>query len=163
MSSERLTLPAHPASVPMARRFVRERLDGWGLEHLVDTVTMLVSELATNAVLHARTAFAVQVSREGKFLRVGLFDHSAAVPRARRYGVDSTTGRGLRLVDTLSADWGVDRQADGKTIWFQVPIEAEVQAPVAWDDEADVDVDALLAAFDDDESSAPVAEQLRAA
>ena len=148
MTVSSLSLPAEAASVPTARRFVRTTLEGLGLRPAWEAAEMLVSEIVTNAVLHARTAFTVDVVREDDVVRISVRDGSRAVPRQRAYGTDSTTGRGLRLVATLSVAWGVERDEDGKTVWFEVLTVGDAGTRVEpWDD--DTDVDALLAAFDD--------------
>lgn len=142
------TLPAETSSVPTARRFVRTALEGQGLLAAYDAAEMLVSEVVTNAVLHARTEFTVEVLRTGDMVRVSVMDLSSAIPRQRRYGTGSTTGRGLRLVATLAVAWGVDRTAAGKTVWFEVPAAGDagtLEEPWA----ADADMDALLASFQD--------------
>lgn len=156
MTSAGLALPPEPSSVPAARAFVCRTLEDWGMTAVCDAAEMLVSELATNAVLHARTAFEVEVSRAGDAVRVCVRDASTASPRTRRYGADSTTGRGLRLVDTLATCWGVEQQADGKVVWFEVPASGEDRPARAWDDEDGSDLDALLAAFPDEDPPAQI-------
>ena len=155
MTSAHTTLPAQASSVPIARHFVRTSLEGLGCLAAYEAAEMLVSEIATNAVLHAKTEFTVEVTRSGDTVRVSVMDLSRAIPKQRTYGPDSTTGRGLRLVDSLSSAWGVDRTAAGKTVWFEVPAAGDGGRHFdAWDDE-DVDVDALLAGFDDLDSTGP--------
>lgn len=145
-----LTLPAEAASVPAARRFVRECLLSLGAPAACEDAGRLVSELATNAVLHARTPFTVEVSRDGDIARVCVLDLSATPPHPRSYGVESTTGRGMRLVASLASDWGVDPQGgDRKVVWFTLPVSGAAEDIPAWDEP--VDVDALLAAVQDDE------------
>ena len=155
MTAASLTLPAETSSVPTARRFVRTTLEGLGLLAAYEAAELLVSEFVTNAVLHARTEFTVEVLRDGDTVRVSVMDLSPATPRERRYGTDSTTGRGLRLVATLAVAWGVDRTAAGKTVWFEVLAVGDagsVEEP--W--EADTDLDTLLASFEDlDRAPAP--------
>jgi anti-sigma regulatory factor (Ser/Thr protein kinase) len=102
----RVDLPAEPASVGQARRFVGGLLAEWGLNDLIDTVVLLTSELATNAVLHARTAFAVVVTHEGSQLRVDVLDGSAVTPRERQPSPTAATGRGVAMVATLADAWG---------------------------------------------------------
>jgi anti-sigma regulatory factor (Ser/Thr protein kinase) len=140
-----LTLPALTESVPAARRFVREALttdlDASGA---CDDIVAMVSELATNAVIHARTPYTIVVSRDGDTVRVGVHDHSAATPRRRAYGLDATTGRGLRLIATMSSDWGIVAQSGGKVVWFEVRCDGD-RTPPEW--YADVDVDTLLSSF----------------
>jgi anti-sigma regulatory factor (Ser/Thr protein kinase) len=140
--------------VPAARRFVREALAELGLQEAYDAAEMLVSEVVTNAVLHAKTDFTVAVAGDGDAVRVSVSDRSPAVPHQRRYGTDATTGRGMRLVATLATAWGVDRQTGSKTVWFEVPAGGEAaQVPEPWD--ADVDLDAVLAGFDDLDADGP--------
>ena len=107
-----------PASVGSARRFAVGRLQAPTVEHLQDDVRTVVSELATNAVLHARTPFTITVQVDDAGVRVSVTDASPARPRSPRHGdVAGTTGRGLRIVAELSADWGVEVRSDGKTTW----------------------------------------------
>jgi hypothetical protein len=110
-----------------------------------DDAVALVSELATNAVIHARTPYTITVSRAGDTVRIGVHDLSAVTPRRRTYGVDATTGRGLRLVASMSSDWGIVAATEGKVVWFEVRCDGDRTLPEWY---ADVDVDALLSAFD---------------
>jgi hypothetical protein len=123
--SVRVDLPAEPASVGQARRFVRSVLADWGLEVLVDTVTLLTSELATNAVLHARTGFAVVVSRSSKVVRVDVLDGSVVTPRSRTPSLTAATGRGVNMVAALADQWGPTPQTQlhgfAKGVYFTVP------------------------------------------
>jgi anti-sigma regulatory factor (Ser/Thr protein kinase) len=118
-------LPADPASVGQARRFVRRVLDDWGLDDLIDTATLLTSELATNSVLHARTGFAVVVSRTAAALRVDVLDGSSVVPRVRQPSTLAATGRGVGLVSTLAEQWGVTPSSQlrgfAKGVYFTIP------------------------------------------
>ena len=148
MTSASASFPAAPASVPTARRFVQATLARFGLTAAWDAAELLVSEVVTNAVLHARTEFTVEVQREGDLVRVSVHDQSAAIPRQRNHGTDSTTGRGMRLVATLAVAWGVERHAGGKAVWFEVRAAGdpgELVEPWA----TDTDTDVLLAAFGD--------------
>jgi anti-sigma regulatory factor (Ser/Thr protein kinase) len=142
------SFPAQAASVPTARRFVRTTLAAQGLAAAWDAAELLVSEVVTNAVLHARTEFVVQVLRDGDLVRVSVHDRSPVIPMPRAYGTDSTTGRGMRLVATLAVAWGVERDVDGKAVWFEVSATGGRSGTAEpWAEETDVD--ALLAAFDD--------------
>lgn len=151
-TTSQLTLPPTPASVSVARRFVVDVLLELDAEGACDDAATLVSELATNAILHARTAFTVEVSVEGPAVRIGVADHSVAVARVRDYGPGATTGRGMRLVATMSSRWGVETVEGGKTVWFELPPDGSQEA-LSWDDESDVD--ALLAAFPDEQTPLP--------
>ncbi len=142
--------PGVAASVSEARRFVCRTLSGWGVADLEWAAVALVSELATNAVLHAGTEFAVGLALEDERLRLEVKDGSPMPPVVRHYGRDSTTGRGLRLVVELSEQWGVEPGKSAKTVWCVLTTTAP--ATMTYDDEVDdADVEALLAQFDDSE------------
>lgn len=116
----RLSLSGAPDSVGAGRRFVRATLDGWGHGDLVETATLLVSELVTNAVLHARSAPEVVVRVRAALVRVEVVDGSERLPVPKGYATDSATGRGLLLVDRLAAAWGTERRSGGKVVWFEL-------------------------------------------
>lgn len=148
MTHARCTLPAAASSVAAARRFAEQTLDDWGLDAASWTALQLVSELATNAVIHAKTAFSVELGRSADELRIGVGDASRAAPGVRHYGAESTTGRGLRLIESIATRWGVDASEDGKVVWFAIDLGGSRTAET-WDDGTEVDLDALLAGFDD--------------
>ena len=123
-------LPPEPASVGRARRFVTEALERSGLAEFVDVAELLVSELATNALLHAGTAIGVRCWMEPTGVRVEVEDGSRLTPAPREYGADAVTGRGLELVAAMATDWGVQPRADGKTLWFRLgSVRSAVQEP----------------------------------
>jgi anti-sigma regulatory factor (Ser/Thr protein kinase) len=130
-----LRLPPTTDSVPAARRFVREQLRASDAD--VDTVVLLVSEVVTNAVLHARSDIEVTVDDQGATARIEVRDSSPVPPRMHRFAVESATGRGLRLLDQLASRWGAEHTGRGKTVWFEVGSPSEA----AWESFAD----ALLA------------------
>lgn len=158
------TLPPETTSVAAARRFVQDVLEDWGLTEVSWSCQQLISELATNAVIHARTEFTVEVSRDDAVLRVCVRDGSPTAPGVRRYGSDSTTGRGMRLVESMAADWGVERQGAGKSIWFAMDT-ATAGSTTTWDDGAAVDLDDLLSSLgvdvEDDDDPAQSRTALR--
>jgi signal transduction histidine kinase len=89
---------------------LRESLTAWGLDDLEYVASQALTELATNAVLHARTDFDVTVERTAGVVRVCVEDRSPRLPVQRSYAVDAATGRGLRLVNRLP----------GKRVWFEL-------------------------------------------
>lgn len=117
------TLPSDVRSVGEARRFTDTALNEWGCDQIADTAVLLVSELASNAILHARSDIRIFLSRELDQLKVKVCDRSPVIPRPRRFGVESATGRGLALVEQLSVDWGVQREAGGKCVWFTLSVD----------------------------------------
>jgi anti-sigma regulatory factor (Ser/Thr protein kinase) len=122
------TLAAEPGSAAEARRFTVDVLRSWGAADLIDTATLLVSELVTNAVLHARSSSELALRRIGGRLRVEITDASAVGPTRRSYPPDAGTGRGMMLVEALAVRWGSERDGDGKRVWFELelPMAAEV-------------------------------------
>ncbi|GAB7190794.1 hypothetical protein NUM3379_15010 [Kineococcus sp. NUM-3379] len=128
-------------TVAAARRYVREALRALGSDALEESAELGVSELVTNAMLHARTAFKVTVRlMPSGAVRIDVTDSSPSAVQPRRFGVSATTGRGLRLVESVSADWGVSAapEGPGKTVWFE-PRETMVDAGFAGDWAAEID------------------------
>jgi len=140
MSSASTTLPAEAASVPTARRWGESLITRWGHPDVAWTAC-IVSELATNVALHARTPSILTVLHGDQQVRVEVSDGSVAVPVQRGYGTSATTGRGLQLVGALSDGWGVLPHADGKTVWALL----STRSPGAAED----DLETLLSRFDD--------------
>ena len=110
-------------SARAARRFVAQVLTGWDDEDsdLLDTVTLLVSELVTNAVIHAGSDVEVMVRLTSTAARIEVTDASADSIAPRDAGREEDSGRGLALVGSLAQRWGVRPAAGGgKTVWFEV-------------------------------------------
>jgi anti-sigma regulatory factor (Ser/Thr protein kinase) len=107
-----------------ARRFAGRAAAEWGVS--ADSLGVVVSELAANAVLHAGCEFTLSLTLEDLRLLVEVADSSAQVPVRREPGPDSVTGRGLPLVDALASDWGVRvRPGEGKIVWAEVSLQVE--------------------------------------
>lgn len=116
---------ADVAMVPRARHWVARAAEAAGAQGMtLRLVALLASELVTNAVLHgpAAGAVAVAVERRRGQLRVTVTDESDDPPRRLDPGPTAASGRGLMLVDRLSAAWGVDERPDGKAVWFELPL-----------------------------------------
>jgi two-component sensor histidine kinase len=77
---------------------------------------LIVSELVSNAIEHARTASVVIVRRLTLMVRVIVIDGSSAPPLLQPYDVTAPRGRGLQMVDELAARWGWERHSRGKTV-----------------------------------------------
>lgn len=124
-SPVRQELVGEPTSARDARRLVAHTVREWDLPHLEETAVLLVSEVVTNAVLHARTSLAVEVARRGDAVRVTVSDRSSANPRRRHAGVQAGTGRGLGLLAVMATDWGTGPADDPwrKDVWFELPID----------------------------------------
>ena len=120
VSEARTRIAGEPANARTARRFVDETLRGWQFGDELDVVMLLVSELVTNAMVHARSDVEVTVRLLSDAVRIDVIDGSDAVPAAREVGSEAESGRGLALVGELARRWGVDRLRQGKTVWFEV-------------------------------------------
>ena len=110
---------AEPQSAPRARSFVLSKVGNQD-EELAMRLSILVSELATNAILHAGTVFKVIVLQDGERIRVSVHDLSPAPPVMKSFGQDQPTGRGLVIVDSMADKWGVESENNGKTVWFEL-------------------------------------------
>jgi anti-sigma regulatory factor (Ser/Thr protein kinase) len=107
--------------LPGARAFVRGTLGAWGCHGVVTEAALVVTELATNAVIHARTAFHVSVLRHGDgAVRVSVHDACSDVPAPQPSPAASAAGRGLHLVRSLSAAWGIEHFAGHKSVWAEL-------------------------------------------
>jgi len=121
-----LTAPAHegfaaaPESVSAARRFVAGTLAEWELSELADTITLLLSELVTNAIVHADAAPDVTVRLLPDRVHVEVADARPEPVYSQEAGDTSTSGRGLALVEALATDWGSVTVPGGKVVWFDV-------------------------------------------
>jgi len=125
------TFPHNAQSVPAARRFATSMLRGTSQETL-EAVELMVSELATNCIRHTDSGFELSISRQAGGIRVEATDRAGGRPQMRSPAPTDPTGRGLKIVDMLSLDWGVHRHpAAGKTVWFTVADAAVVSAPQA--------------------------------
>ena len=108
------------SNIGEARCFVIDTLNAWGLEQLVDDGSIVVSELVTNAIIHAESDFAVSVSSHGDAVRLSVRDDSPVAPVMRSPLPVAISGRGLRIVTALAQRWGTDLVGDGKVVWVEL-------------------------------------------
>lgn len=115
---------ADPRSVGASRRFMTSTLEQWGERELADTITLLLSELVTNAVVHAQAAPDVTVRLLPDRVHVEVTDTAPDTDpdavRAKELDETSTGGRGLAMVEALSMGWGSVPLPGGKVVWFDV-------------------------------------------
>jgi anti-sigma regulatory factor (Ser/Thr protein kinase) len=114
--------PCDPSSVPAARKFIGECVEQLGLGSL-PLVQLLVSELATNAVVHARSCFDVTVEKLADgCARVEVRDFGGGTPRVLDREPIAVSGRGLQIVTSLARSWGIEERPGGvgKSTWFTV-------------------------------------------
>ncbi|HEX2015647.1 MAG TPA: MEDS domain-containing protein [Solirubrobacteraceae bacterium] len=113
--------PVDASSPRAARRLVAEALRAWGHDSvLVERAQIVVSELATNALIHARTPFSVLVATDGPRVRISVSDASPIEPTLRDRDTSAPSGRGLQLVAALTSRWGVELGDQEKTVWAEV-------------------------------------------
>jgi len=111
------TLDATPISAAGARAFVSRHLADHRLAYLVEPIRLVVSELATNALVHGRTPFVVTLSREGDTVRVTVSDDGPWLADTAPHQSLQVGGRGLVIVNVLSREWGVIAEVASKTVW----------------------------------------------
>ncbi|MET9918435.1 SpoIIE family protein phosphatase [Streptomyces sp. NPDC006435] len=110
-----------PAAVARVRQESARQLRAWGLEELVFTTELVLSELVTNAIRYTGGPVEVRLIRAGQ-LTCEVSDTSATQPRMRRARLTDEGGRGLYLVAQLTTRWGSRYTRHGKTIWAEQPI-----------------------------------------
>jgi anti-sigma regulatory factor (Ser/Thr protein kinase) len=118
MSAQTRGFEPDTSSVRSARAFVHEAVG----DEVADpeVLALLVSELVSNAIIHAGSPFEVVVSTTEDGVRVGVRDESEGLPVVRAPDRLSPSGRGLMIVDRLASGWGVDAEGPGKTVWFEL-------------------------------------------
>jgi anti-sigma regulatory factor (Ser/Thr protein kinase) len=114
----RWEFPAEAEIVAETRRAVRRTLAGWGLDELVFTTELVVTELVTNAFRHASGPIGLRLIRD-RALVCEVSDPSDTQPRMRRALTTDEGGRGLLLVAQLTDRWGCRHGPHGKTIWTE--------------------------------------------
>ncbi|GAA1029595.1 hypothetical protein GCM10009557_18650 [Virgisporangium ochraceum] len=105
-------LSTGPQAVATARSIVRDACERWLHREIADTAELVMSELASNAVRHARGGVEVSVALRQRYLHLSVRDRSFEPARIGHNG-----GRGLLLVDALTNGWGCTDVADGKVVW----------------------------------------------
>lgn len=114
-----------PGTVADARRWLRNEIT-WAPEKLRELAELVLSELVTNAVLHAPGPMRVSASRRDDCLAIEVVDTNVAhLPVVRRYPNEAATGRGMHIVEQVSALWGVRDLAAGKGVWAVLADPAE--------------------------------------
>ncbi|MFG2195048.1 SpoIIE family protein phosphatase [Streptomyces sp. NPDC048639] len=120
-----LSVPqTEPQQVAVVRGQLRELMHDWGDSEQVDAAVLMISEMASNVLLHTdgdALIIAEIVGRRGeRRLRVDVADPSDELPHLRRPGEMASSGRGLVLMEMLAESWGVDPRGEGKCTWFEL-------------------------------------------
>ncbi|MET9087198.1 ATP-binding protein [Streptomyces sp. NPDC004237] len=113
-------------AVSAARRHVITVVRHWHIEmaeEAIESLELLAGEVIANAVMHTEASCAVCVRWTGTRVRVEVTDSSPRIPRVGEAALDSESGRGLFLVDSLAVQWGTETDPAGKVVWFEIPSE----------------------------------------
>lgn len=114
-------LLGRPASVREARVFAGDVLADDGVEaSVIKLAVLLVSELVTNAVVHAPGRISLTVHTDAHWVRIEVQDQGRRPPILRSATQDQLNGRGMRVVDELATDWGTQRRHNQKVVWFEI-------------------------------------------
>jgi hypothetical protein len=115
------TLAPKLTSVRQARSVIAKPLQRWGLDDLIPTTELLVSELVTNAIRYSRGEVTLRLVNE-RALVCEVLDNNGALPRLRQASGDDENGRGLQVVRQLAKRWGARRTPTGKVVWCEQPL-----------------------------------------
>lgn len=116
--SETLWLQPSAQAPSRARRWLSGWCSNWGCADLSDDAALLLSELITNATLHARTTITVSARFSAHELKVAVADRQPGHPEGTMPGQTAEGGRGLPIVAALADRWGVHSHRGGKVVWF---------------------------------------------
>ncbi|HUP85667.1 MAG TPA: ATP-binding protein [Acidimicrobiales bacterium] len=120
VATERCRFPGELQSARAARRFAAEVLASWECDAVEDAVLLLVSELVTNAVIHAHSDVEIVLRLHPRRVRVEVIDAAAEYVHRRDATSDEQSGRGMALTEALASAWGIDTLVAGKSVWFEV-------------------------------------------
>ena len=130
-TTRRRTLPAVATSAAQARRLLAEALTEAGHEGWQDDATLALSELVTNALMHAGTEIQLLIKVEPDLLHVEVGDGNRHLPVRRDHALRSGTGRGLHIVEASVDRWGATPVDGGKVVWFELGAGAAGSPTVA--------------------------------
>ena len=93
-----------------------------------DITLLLAGELATNAVEHGRTPYALHLLAAAQVVRVDITDHGGGHPCVQDSDPTSAGGFGLLMVDRVATSWGVRNESDDTTVWFEIEVPDQLEA-----------------------------------
>lgn len=125
-SEVQVDLPADLTAPREARAATRRVLPAWRVSGLLEPVLLVVSELVGNAVRHGRPPVDMKLRRSGRGVRIDVHDDDATEPVVPTADHAAESGRGMLLVDAVSAEIGVEQvEGDGKIVWARVEPEPD--------------------------------------
>jgi anti-sigma regulatory factor (Ser/Thr protein kinase) len=117
-------------SVRIARAFVAHAMEEWRADVDRAAVEVATSEIVTNAIRHAGSPVKVTVRLVDDIVRVDIADGSRVLPVVRHVSPDTTSGRGMNIVEAVTDDWGVEvDDTGGKAVWFTVGAHSDHRPP----------------------------------
>ena len=124
MSTLTASLDLRPvaASIPTARRLVRQLLQAWGARQDPDDAALLLTELVANVVDHVggSACLTIEATFSDDWLRIAVVDCSSARPLLQPLDTGRPRGRGILMVQTMADRWGCEDHRDGKRVWFEL-------------------------------------------
>ncbi len=119
-----MDVPATVHGPAAARRVIGALLPVWELSGLRETAELVVSELVTNAYLHApgSDSFELELVRRENGVRLALADGSSIRPLLRELNQEDPSGRGMALVAALASSWGAEDHHGGKRVWVDLDL-----------------------------------------
>ncbi|MFC9842463.1 SpoIIE family protein phosphatase [Streptomyces sp. NPDC060223] len=113
-----------PEAVRHARRFTRRTLRAWGMRGDADAALLVVSELVTNALVHTDGQIRLDLTLINNRFRIAVADNSPRTPiKPTNIGWEATGGRGILLVEAMSAAWGTVPVSGGKQVWSEIILD----------------------------------------
>jgi len=109
-----------PTVLHAVRGFVADVLEDWGSDQLVDDALIVACELATNALIHARSPFWLSITRSSDVVEIAVRDASTQRPEQRPIDPNRMGGRGIALINVLAREWGTRAESDCKTVWVEL-------------------------------------------
>ena len=117
-----MDLPPSAASIPVARRLVRQLLDAWGARQDHGDAALLLTELVANVVDHVggSACLTIEATFSEDWLRIAVVDSSPNRPSLQPLDTGRSRGRGMLMVQTVADRWGCEDHRDGKRVWFEL-------------------------------------------
>lgn len=125
-----LEVDPEPERLSAVRALIRSTLQEWELAEHADSAAVVASELATNAILHARTPFRVTIQAGSRgAVRIDVADDNPRLPVLSPDDLGATSGRGLHVVAGLATRWGAETEGTGKIVWAELGTADPVDDP----------------------------------
>ena len=119
----RLRLPCNASSPRRARHEILRFLDSFGYSDRADDIELVVSELVTNAVLHAGSEVEVKVGADLEHLQIEVSDFGPGLPLRQDITPEDDYGRGLNILQAVAESWGTTAESDRTTVWCKLSRE----------------------------------------